>query len=131
MKAEVGAGFAPLLVFVDVFPGDDIFELYMPATLGAKINVLLREVDEDGRLGVKFGVSHNSITGTGFGGGADYQFGREPTIVLSGGLMLYPDAEEKLRKRINKDKGTAFTEDNFSAPLAMVSPFLAVSLLFR
>lgn len=75
-------------------------------------------------------MSYNTLLRTGFGGGRDYQVARKPKVVLGGGLMMFPDAEDRIRERVNEDVGTSYTEDEFSAPLAFFQLFVNISILF-
>jgi hypothetical protein len=129
-KIEIGGGLAPLFVFVDVTYGSDITKLYFPATIGAKLSFRVTDTTAENRLGIKLGANYNTLLGGGFGGGVDFEFNKDPVIVLGGGLMVFPEAEGKIRVRINEDEHTHYSESEFSAPLAIFQPFVSISILF-
>jgi hypothetical protein len=81
-------------------------------------------------LGIKLGASYNTLLKAGFGGGIDFQVAEKPKIVLSGGTMIYPKAKEEIVKKINEDDGTNYAEDDLSAPLASIQPFVNISIFF-
>lgn len=130
LKIEAGGGLAPFLFFVDVIGGENITKLYFPITIGGKINFRISVSESDNRLGLKFGCNYNNLIGIGIGGGVDYQINRDPNLYLGAGAMIFPDAKEKLRVKINSDENTNFSETEFSAPLASFQPFVSLSILF-
>lgn len=129
-KLEIGGGVVPFLFFATSTFGDDITKIYFPGTIGAKLSFGTKKSDDENRLGIKLGVSYNTLIKTGFGGGIDYQVAKDPKLVIGGGVMIYPDAKDELRARINEDEGTNYTDEEFSAPLASFQPFVSFSILF-
>ena len=127
---ELGGGLAPLLFFADVTFGDDIFKIYFPGKVGAKLSIRTKGSEEEHRLGIKFGLSYNTLIKTGFGGGIDYQISKKPNVVIGGGAMIYPNAKDELRKQVNEDEGTNYSDDEFSAPLASFQPFVSISIFW-
>lgn len=129
-QLEVAGGLLPLLFFAIVTFDDDILELFFPWTIGAKIIVRPNSWDEDNRIGIKFGLSYNTLLKTGFGGGVNYQMSKKPKVIASVGIMIYLKAKDELRKKINEDKGKNFSDDEFSAPLSFFQPFVSVSIFW-
>ncbi len=127
---ELGGGLAPLLSFTDATFGDDIFKIYFPGTVGAKLSIRTKGSEEENRLGIKFGLSYNTLLKTGFGGGIDYKISKKPKVIVGSGAMIFPAAKDELRKQLNEDKGTNYTDDDFSAPTAFLQPFISISILF-
>lgn len=82
-KLEIGGGLAPLLFSADVTFGDNIFKIYFPGTIGVKLSIRTRGSEEENRLGIKFGLSYNTLIKIGFGGGIDYQISKKPNIVIT------------------------------------------------
>jgi hypothetical protein len=126
---EAGSGIAPNFVFASS-PGKDIFVLYFPYVLGVKA-VINPSTGKDINYSFKIGVSYNSMIKLGFGGGINLYVSEKPQILLSGGAIIYPKAENELRKRINKDENMNISKNNFSAPLTLFQPFLSLSILFK
>lgn len=132
---EVGAGFAPLLVFGTEqvrFNGtviqDDVFlEIFIPVAVGAKMSLRLKGSEDDkGRVGLKTGVTYNSLMRFGFGGGMD--FGISENAVIAAGLMYYPEADDELAKKISEERG--YPPDAFDLSfLVEFQFFVSVSLL--
>ena len=120
---EAGAGLAPLFVFVT---GVDELEFYFPFTVGAKLSIAASKPESPNRFGVKFGVSYNGILKTGFGGGVDYEVSQNPSIVLAGGIMYFPDAKQGVTDHYFEDTGNAAA---FEESLA-IQPMLSISIIF-
>ncbi len=129
-QLEVAGGLAPLLVFVSTNFGDDILKVYFPVSVGAKLSFGLSGPEAENRFGVKLGATYNSLMKMGFGGGVDYQLSKKPNVFLGAGLMIFPQAEDKVRIRINEDDGTSFTSSEFSAPLLIAQFAISLSILF-
>jgi hypothetical protein len=104
---EVGAGLAPVLALNLTVSEDS--KIYFPLAIGGKISFPLRGPDHEKPMGLKLGVTHNGVLGTGFGGGIDLVLGREPTVILGAGIMYYGDAQQGLTDRVNKDTGSNYT----------------------
>ena len=128
LTLEGGAGFVPLLVYVNVEPGDDIINLYFPATFGAKAAFAIGG-SSVAQMEIEGGVTYSSLLKLGFGGGVNFRPGGA-RFVLSAGLMVYPDAKDEIRLRVNEDEGTNFTDANFSLPLGGLQPYVGVALYF-
>lgn len=138
---EVGGGLLPVFSYFHVNyiyigggsgPSDeDYFNIYLSGAIGAKINIALNNPEKDNRLGLKFGASYNTILQAGFGGGVDYVVSKKPkNIVISGGVMIYPNAYDELLERLNEKEGTSFTKDDLTATFTNVMPFVSVTIFF-
>lgn len=130
VKLEVGAGVLFFVFFANVAYGEDITEVYFPATVGAKLSLDTVQAEDENRLGIKLGMSYNTLFKTGYGGGIDYQIHKAPKLVIGGGVMIYPAAKDELLARLNKHEGTSYMDKDFSAPWAKVQPFISFSVLF-
>jgi hypothetical protein len=128
VKVEAGGGVAPTLVFINVMYGEDIFKIYFPATVGAKISFAVTDKDNPDRLGIKAGVSYNGLLRVGFGGGADYEVSHSPTVIISMSLMYFPDAKAGIAEAINKDDGTHYTESSLT--MVPLFPVINLSIVF-
>lgn len=123
LGVEAGVGFAPLLVLNLTVSEDS--KLYFPVAVGAKLTIPISKPGSPTPIGVKFGVTHNDILKTGFGGGITARV-RE-RLVIGGGIMYYPQAQEGLTDKINEDSGSSYTEV-VGASFA-IQPFVSVSVL--
>ncbi len=128
VKFEAGAGFMPVLFFATVTGGDDIFEFWMPFCAGAKLNIALSDAKDPNRLAVEFGANYNQILRIGFGGGIDYTVSQSPSIILSGGIQIYPDAKKGLLDKVNE--GRTYKYSDMTISLAEFHPYFGLSLLF-
>lgn len=127
-KLEVGGGLTPILVYWNT-DLDQYLKLYFSGTIGSKMNIALTDPDEKNRLGLKFGVSYNTIMKLGFGGGVDYTIAHKPyRLVLAGGGMVYPKAYDKLLWRLNEEEGTSYISDDISAPFMNFRPFVGITV---
>lgn len=129
-KVEFGGGVAPLLFLASFSNGENTLRLYMPGTVGGKVNFRVNDSDLEDRLGIDVGVSYNTLLGIGIGGGGDIQLGGHPMFLIGAGVMIYPNAREGLLDRFNEDENTRYTDSQFSAPFAVFQPFLSASILF-
>jgi len=138
IKLELGGGISPLLVAWSItssgfgYTSDEVkIKLYFPGVVGAKLNIKLSGEEKENRLGLKLGMSYNTILKTGYGGGVSYDMiGRKNTIVISGGIMLYPKADDELLARLNEEEGTSFTKNEATAFLLDIQPFVSLSILW-
>lgn len=123
LGVEAGVGFAPLLVLNLTVSEDS--KLYFPLAVGAKLTIPVSKPGSPTPIGVKFGVTHNDILKTGFGGGLTARV--RDRLVIGGGLMYYPQAQDGLTDKINEDSGSSYTEV-VGATFA-IQPFISVSVL--
>ena len=134
-RLELGGGLTPLVVYWQtqtIFGGndDDYLKFYLSGTFGAKLNVALKNPQKK-RLGLKFGVSYNTMVKMGFGGGVDYNIALKPkNIVISGGFMYYPNAYDELLNRLNEEEDTDFSKDDVYAALMNFMPFVGLTIYF-
>jgi hypothetical protein len=126
---EAGAGFTPVLVFLQVSGGSDIFRVYFPGTVGAKASFRVRSPEQGSQIDVELGGTYNNLLRLGVGGGISFRPVRS-RLLLSGGAMIFPDAKDRLRLRINKDEGTNISDSEFQSPLTVFQPYLSVAILF-
>ena len=133
VKVEIGGGLTPLFVYwqiEDIFGSNDqdYYKLYLSGTVGAKLNLALKNPNKD-RLGLKFGASYDTIMKMGFGGGLDYRISKKPkNIVISGGVMIYPDAYDELLDRLNEEENTDYSKDDLYSALVSLRPFVSLTL---
>ena len=138
---EIGGGLLPIFSYFHVDyiyigggsdPSDeDYFDIYLSGSIGAKLNIAINDPEKDNRLGLKFGVSYNTIVQAGFGGGLDYVVSKKPKhIVISGGVMFYPKAYDELLERLNEKEDTSFTKDDLTASFTNVVPFVSITIFF-
>jgi len=104
---EVGAGLAPVFALNLTVSEDS--KIYFPLAAGAKLSIPLRSADHERPLGLKLGVTNNGVLKTGFGGGIDFLLARDPLVILGAGIMYYPDAQQGLTDRVNKDSQSSYT----------------------
>jgi hypothetical protein len=110
---------------------DNYLKFYFPGALGAKLSIGLNDPDEKGHIRLKLGGGYNTIMKAGFGGGMDLTIDDEPTaVVLTAGLMIYPEAGDELLDRLNDEENTSYTQDDVSAALMSVQPFVGISFFF-
>lgn len=134
-KLELGGGLTPLFVYwqiTDIWGSNDetYLKFYFSGTLGAKLNLALSNAEKD-RLGLKLGISYNTIMKTGFGAGIDYNISQKPkNIVISAGLMIYPKACDELLNRLNEEEGTNYINEDVSAVLMNFRPFVGLTIFF-
>ena len=133
VKIEIGGGLMPLFVYwqiEDIFGSNDqdYFKLYLSGNVGAKLNFALKEPEKD-RMGLKFGASYDTIMKMGFGGGLDYNVSQKPkNIVISGGVMYYPEAYDVLLDRLNEEENTDYSKDDLSATIVNLRPFVSLTI---
>ena len=135
VQFEIGGGIAPAFAITEVTrsgpfvsTSETSFHVYLPATVGAKLSLRLNAQDSENRVGLKLGATYNSLFGAGGGGGLDFQVDRNPTILISAGAMVFPEASDRLRKRIQEEESQPI--QSFSAPLATFQPFISLTVLF-
>jgi len=134
-KLELGGGLTPLLVYwqiTDIWGSNDetYLKFYFSGTLGAKLNFALSNPEKD-RLGLKLGISYDTIMKTGFGAGIDYNISQKPkNIVISGGFTIYPQAYDELLKHLNEEEDTNYSKEDVSAVLINFRPFVGVTIFF-
>jgi hypothetical protein len=128
VKFEAGAGVTPIFFYATVTGGSDITEFWFPFCAGAKINFALSDEKDPNRLALKLGANYNQILGIGFGGGADYTVGTKPSIILSGGIEIYPDAKQGCLDKINEGRSNKYSDMTIS--LVEFHPFVSISILF-
>jgi hypothetical protein len=135
IKLEFGGGLTPLFVswqITDIRGSNDetYFKFYFSGTFGSKINFALSNPEKD-RLGLKLGISYDTIMKTGFGAGIDYNISQKPkNIVISGGFMIYPKAYDELLNRLNDEEGTNYSNEDVSAVLINFRPFVGLTIFF-
>jgi hypothetical protein len=127
---ELAGGLAPVFVFVSVLGGDDVTKLYFPFTIGGKLSFAVSDKDNPNRFGIKGGISYNGILRLGFGGGGDFVVSKSPEIVLSGCLMIFPEARKGIVDQINADEGTHHPESWLEGGLMEVQPQVSISVIF-
>ncbi len=138
IKLEAGGGINPLLVVwrittigFGVSSDDTEIKLYFPGVIGARLNLKLSGEEDENRLGLKLGINYNTTLRTGYGGGLAYDMiGKKNRIVISGGVMVFPKADDELLDRLNEDEGTSFTQDEVSAFLLDIQPFVGLSIIW-
>lgn len=139
IKLEAGGGLNPLLVVWSITKSGFGFgsssetkiKFYLPGIIGAKLNVKLSGDKNENRLGLKLGVSYNTIIKTGFGGGLAYDMiGKKNRVIISGGIMVFPKADDELLARLNEDEGIFYNQDDVSAVLLNIQPFIGLSILW-
>jgi hypothetical protein len=135
-QIEAGGGVLPLLFVAQVtqFNGytistDNIFKVYFPATVGSKLVVRLSADDSENPVSLKLGASYNSLLATGVGGGVEFQVDDRPATRISLGAMIFPDAKDRLRTRVERDQQQQYSD--FSAPLATFQVFASLAMIFR
>jgi len=129
LQLEVGAGIAPVISYVTVIGGSDIFRVYLPVTVGAKVSFRLRVAELSGQIHAEVGGSYNHLLGLGVGGGISYR--RAPSrLLVSAGVMLYPEAKDRMRNRVNDDEGMAISDDAFQSPLTFYQPYVSIAIMF-
>jgi len=134
-KLELGGGLTPLLVYwqiTDIWGSNDetYLKFYFSGTIGAKLNFALSNPEKD-RLGLKLGISYDTIMKTGFGAGIDYNISKKPkNIVISGGFTIYPKAYDELLNRLNEEEGTDYSRDDVSGVLMNFRPFVGLTIFF-
>ena len=132
---EVGGGIAPVLVvgseqvqFGGSVVSETVFlEVFFPATIGAKLSLRISGSD-DGvtRTALEFGANYNSLLQVGVGGGFGARVSER--VVLSGGLMYYPEAGERLGAKVSEVRGFPVSRIDLG-PLAGFQPYIGLSLL--
>jgi hypothetical protein len=130
IKFEAGAGVTPIFFYAQVIGGSDITELWFPFCAGAKINFALTDEKDPNRLALKLGVNYNQILGVGFGGGADYTIAVKPSIILSGGIQIYPDAKQGCIDKLNEDRSSYNKITDLTVSLVELHPYVSISILF-
>ena len=134
-KIELGGGLTPLVVYwqnqtISGGHDEDYLKLYLTGTFGAKINLALKNPQKN-RLGLKLGVSYNTMVKVGFGRGIDYNIAMKPkNIVISGGFMIYPKAYDELLNRLNEEEDTDYSKDDVYAALINFMPFVGLTIYF-
>ncbi|MBI3004814.1 MAG: hypothetical protein HYY49_05295 [Ignavibacteriales bacterium] len=123
---EVGAGFVPLVVFNLTVSTES--KLYFPATAGVKISIATTKPEEEYRLGIKVGAAYNQIIKTGFGGGIDYEVSPSSGIVLSAGIMYFPEAQQSLTDKINQERNSNYI--TVVGESIAIQPFASISIIF-
>ncbi len=136
VKLEAGAGFLPLLVYWQItgfgVSDETYLKFYFPFHFGANINIGLSKPEDKNRLGLKLGAHQDAIMKTGFGGGVDYVVSAEKnTIVISGGLLVYPKAYDELLERLRDEENKDFSKDDISATFINIRPFVSISIFFK
>jgi len=129
LQLELGAGIAPVIAYVMVIGGSDIFRVYLPATVGAKVSFGLRGAEQGGGLQAEVGGNYNGILGVGVGGGINYRRARS-RLLVSGGMMIDPQAKDRLRSRINADEGINISDTDFQSALTFLQPYVSVAIMF-
>lgn len=123
VAVEAGVGFAPLLALNLTVAEDS--KIYFPLAVGAKLSIPVSGPDAPTPISVKFGITHNAILKTGFGGGITARVGER--LVVGGGMMYFPKAQEGLTDKVNEDTGS-----NYSAVVEesiAIQPVVSVSVL--
>ena len=106
-------------------------KFYFPGTFGGKLDLKLSGDPGKDRLGLKFGATYSTVMKTGYGGGISYTSPRKSnTLLISGGVMIFPDADDELLQRLNEEENTFFTPNDVSAVLLTVQPFVSISILW-
>ena len=129
VQFEAGVGLAPVIFVATVIGGESIFKVYFPVAVGAKVSFAINKPGDGNRRAIKVGATYNSLLKVGVGGGLDFRM--SDRLKVSGGVMIYPKAKERLIQQVNKDDGSNYDVDAFSAPLANVQPFVGFALFFR
>ncbi len=128
-QLEVGAGFTPVLVFVQAIGGgSSIFRVYFPGTVGAKASFPVRVPEGGTQVNVEAGATYSNLLRAGFGGGINARLAKS-RLLVSGGVMIYPDAKDRLRNRINRDENLNLSDSEFQAPLTFWQPYLSLAIL--
>ena len=139
IKLEAGGGLNPLVVVWSITrsgyrissSSETIVKLYFPGIIGIKLNLKLSGEKNKNRLGLKFGISYNTILKTGFGGGLAYDIkGMKNTITITGGMMIFSKADDELLVRLNKEEGTFYTNNEVSAVLLTIQPYIGFSVFW-
>jgi hypothetical protein len=126
-RLEIGAGISPL--WFSPMIADSVVSnyVYLPYAIGAKVIIPFNEFGA-GRT-IKVGATYNSLVKLGIGGGIDFPV--SPRFRVSGGAMVYPQAQKELVKRFNRDHGTSYADSSIYSPLTRFQPFFGLAYLFR
>lgn len=131
---EVGGGIAPVWVFgleQTRFGGSDeaFFEAFFAGAAGAKASLPISRSDEGiNRLGIELGATYNTLIELGAGIGIDARVSER--IVLSGGVMYYFEAEDRLAEEVSERRNAPASSLDLG-PLVGYQPYVGLVILLR